>query len=1225
MMSVNIEKTPQNLCAHTIPLYGIHLIEASAGTGKTYNITRIYLRLLLERRLTVEQILVMTFTKDATEELRGRIDASIRDAINHWYELIENDEYFISISKNIESNEAIHCLKKALLYLDEAAIFTIHGFCKRVLTQHAFVTGMAFNANMESDCQDLVLEACQDWYRSLAKTSTEQFQLLVNFWQTPEQFLGQFYRAISQTAELQILSPQTVIDDFFYKITQAKQSLITEKTFIFTYLVDTKKGAERQQRCDEYQALIMWLDDVLNDIDHVNSSMPSSFFNGNRFSRSLHKVQFKEIFQGVNEIKKAKDKISQQISKAHAYEIVKSGVVNIRQTIITKKMQQNVLGFDDLITNLAQALLETGENKEKVAEQNDLAKCLFDQFPVALVDEFQDTDPQQFSILEAIYYRQTKPALYLIGDPKQAIYGFRGGDVFAYLNARNSCDQQWLMDINWRSSQQMITAYNRIFWGNDLTQQAQDVFGYNIPYTQVKASIKSQQLVNIDSQFNALQFVHINPIDTKTGQVSEKASLQSFRPVIANWCAQEISRLLQLNSNILNKDKTLVAKDIAILVRDGSEAAEIKSALNSQGLGSVYLSERENLLKTAQANQLVAVLQGILFVENDRLFTAAIASPLMGLTPVSFYQLQQNQHAWQQLKFAFVELRNQWQNKSFISMALMLLHQHFVILSEQKDRVLTNLIHLFELLQAASQRHHQGQELLFWLEQQVAMENPDGETELRLESDEALIKIVTQHGSKGLEYPVVFIPFVTRHKDPLKFANKAVTLLNYHDEQGQLQLSLDGTQSAKDAMQSEAYAETVRLLYVAITRAKQRCYLLTTQFSEAENSPLGRTLKWQKNENIQASLQQLATENSEQIGFISINEDELSIIMDENKVEQKKFKDLNYKAAMFNGKIERDWWLSSFSALNKNLRHRGISTPDRDNESNIDVANVSSNHLLRFYLAKGAHTGNLLHDILEHTDFSTPNWSQVLTQPLNHYADLAHAEHDNLIAWLDEILQTPLHFSLSVLADKKTGREVEPFSLSSLKISQTLRETEFYFPMNKTLSTSLIKILTAHRQAYHALSDKELNEKQQKLVPIKLPHYQKLNGMMHGFIDLIFCHQGKYYLCDYKSSHLGNNFNDYQETALVENIEQNHYDLQYLIYSLALHRYLQQRLPNYSIEQHFGGVYYLYLRGMSNNENPVKTGVFYRKISALELTALDQIFSGNNAENIKKVENNNGN
>jgi exodeoxyribonuclease V beta subunit len=392
-------------------------------------------------------------------------------------------------------------------------------------------------------------------------------------------------------------------------------------------------------------------------------------------------------------------------------------------------------------------------------------------------------------------------------------------------------------------------------------------------------------------------------------------------------------------------------------------------------------------------------------------------------------------------------------------------------------------------------------------------------------------------------------------------------------------------------------------------------------------------LKWKKGVAIPICLQQLSIENPLDIGFININEDELAITTVQAAEGNINYQ--QYNAASFSGKIERDWWLSSFSALNKNLHHRGISSPDRDNdrEANLAVVNSAPSHLLRFNLAKGAHTGNLLHDILEHTDFCAPSWPQILAKPLSHYADLANTQQDDLIAWLNEILQTPLHRTSNVIADSEVkceerndgqtkgfdkGDQTEENSasltLSSLQISQTLRETEFYFPMHKTLPVNLANILTAHRQAYHTLVNKNSKLSANIVAAVHLPPYQKLNGMMHGFIDLVFCHQDKYYLCDYKSSHLGNSFSDYQQTSLVENIEKNHYDLQYLIYSLALHRYLQQRLPNYNIEQHFGGVYYLYLRGMSKESQHTQSGVFYRKITSQELTALDQLFSANTVD-----------
>lgn len=1228
MSAENSVKQVENLCAHTMPLYGIHLIEASAGTGKTYNITRLYLRLLLERRLTVEQILVMTFTKDATEELRGRIDASIREAINYWHEFIKNDDYFIAISKKISSNEALFLLKAALLTLDEAAIFTIHGFCKRVLTQHAFATGMNFNAQMETDCKSLLLEGTQDWYRYLAKNSPEKFALVASFWQTPDHFFSDFSRALNQITPLQNLAPAQISADFNQLVEQAKAAIIAEQDFVFDNLINNASTSVAKVRMNEFNELMAWFEQVIDDVYYLaDHKMPSQFFHGGRFKKEA-KSTLQSVFYLANEVKQKAIKIIKQLNKAQAYLVVKQGIYHIREQLIATKQQHNVLSFDDLISLLAQALnnIDAGSvsSTHLKAQPNELAQRLFKQYPVALVDEFQDTDAQQFDILKALYFHgknlnlnhnatqnhspkneQTPPAsLYLIGDPKQAIYGFRGGDVFAYLSARNGCDRQWLMDTNWRSSSSLITAYNRLFWGNKLTETASDVFGYNISYTQVKVSPKGKELTAPDQQFKALQFVHINP-DSDHYIGRDGAVKQPFRVVMAKWCAQEIKRLLTAQAQVSEKTvkEKIVSKDIAILVRDGREASEIKAALTAINLNSVYLSDRENLLKTPQAQQLISLLKGILFVENDRLFTAAVANPLMGLSALKFYQLQQQQSSWQALKFSFLQLRAKWQHKSFIAMALALLHQHIMVNREKKDRTLTNLLHLFELLQSASQRHNQGQELIFWFEQQIAMDEADGETELRLESDEDLIKIVTQHGSKGLEYPIVFVPFVTRHKNPLTFGAKEVSLLSYHDQQGKLQLSLDDTKAAKTAMSDEAYAETVRLLYVAITRAKQRCYLLTTNFDSAENSPLGRTLKWQQETNIALSLQQLAQENNDNIGFVEINEGVIEQAFSAQVMSTTVIEPPSYMAQQFNGNIEGDWWLSSFSALTKSLPHSSISRPDRDNETSAALGQSQHSHLLRFTLTKGAKTGNLLHTIFEHCDFSAPNWSQILAKPFTHNPELEENK-SALISWLDEVLQTPL-----CQLDQTTA---SPLTLATLSMQNTLRESEFYFPMQQSHATKLAQLLTQHRQTSHQQAhNKENSASELKMMQaVNLPSYQQLNGMMHGFIDLIFCDQGKYYIADYKSNFLGDDFNDYNLANLTENIEQNHYDLQYLIYALALHRYLQQRLEQYNAEQHFGGVYYLYLRGMTSDKNYSQRGVFYRKISPQELQQLDELFSG---------------
>jgi exodeoxyribonuclease V beta subunit len=1222
--------TMNNLVAHQIPLTGKHLIEASAGTGKTFNITRLYLRLLLEKQLPVEQILVMTFTKDATEELRGRIDSFIRQALSDWDELIISDEFFMAISLHIDEKTAKIRLRQALLYLDEAAIFTIHGFCKRVLSQHAFSSGVAFNAQMETNCQDLVIQACQDWYRVLAKNNSEQFKQVAQFWPNPLNFLSQFSKAIAKHSPLDVVDAVQIKQQFIELVEQAVFNLENNQPLLLQYLIEVKKGAEKEVREAELASLILWLKAIVEDISCVSEKMPDGFIDGKRYARSKGKTELLSVFEPVKAVKLAVKTLTKKIEKAHALAIVRQGIYQIRENIIEQKLNTNLLSFDDLISTLAHCLenekltstiLKQSTAEQSIVEQSIVEQCsigqpskttlaqtLFQQYPVALVDEFQDTDPLQFSILEAIYYQQNTAALYMIGDPKQAIYGFRGGDVFAYLSARKDCDQQWLMDTNWRSTPKMIAGYNRLFFGETIDKaQSQpegnsNVFGYNIPYVPVKASpvaLKKYQ----ESTETALQFVHF--IDDE----AKKSVAQSFRPTMATWCANEIISLLTtpVTEPLTENNTKLTAKDIAILVRDGAEARDIKQALEHANLASVFMSNRANLMKSEQTEQLLLLLKGILFVENERYFSAALACDLLDYHPEKMYHLQQDELAWQNLKFAFEQLRNEWLYKGFISMALKLMHDYFCLSLENQDRVLTNLLHLFEILQAASQRHRQPQELLYWFEQQSRVDDPEVEAELRLESDDNLIRIITQHGSKGLEYPVVFVPFATRHKDPLKFGASSVTFIEYHDENKQLKLSLDGAEHAKQAMADEAYAETIRLLYVAVTRAERRCYILTTAFDKAENSPLGRALKWQAQQNIEQSLQQLMTDEPDSISLLVLSTQNNSSELNAQQMQLPATLGELGKVATFNGKIERDWWLSSFSALSKNLRHGGVSSPDRDSSAEKASAltsqtSITASILLRFNIAKGAHTGNLLHDILEHTDFSNPDWQQAMHWPLKKYGELGGGyQNEDLQHWLEQVLNTPLVLSL-------TPKPPEPFSLASLQKVKTLRESEFYYPMCNASTAKLTQLLTQHRNVDEYTGENITRKHQQSIV--RLPAYQQLKGMMHGFVDLIFQHNDKYYLCDYKSSHLGNEFTDYNQQAMKENIEKNHYDLQYLIYALALHRYLKHSLADYDISKHFGGVYYLYLRGMSDESQHKGCGVYYREISESELNALDQLFLG---------------
>ncbi|MDO6428475.1 exodeoxyribonuclease V subunit beta [Thalassotalea sp. 1_MG-2023] len=1157
------------LMVANMPLKGRHLIEASAGTGKTFNITRIYLRLLLERKLTVQQILVMTFTKDATEEIRGRIDQFLRTTLNDWDALILTDDFFTEIANITPSNEVKALLKRALLFLDEAAIYTIHGFCKTVLSQHAFATGTAFNANLEAQQHDIITLAIEDWYRTLSIQEPDTFALVSEFWLTPQTFSQQFSRLIGYREPIEVKEPNDEIAQFCQLAMQAHNDLIKAQPFLFEQLIDGKPVKEQESRKVEFTQLLDWLKACSDNYEHSQETMPTSFFNGRRFGRSKVKEQLVEIFSTVNLIKKRKDSLLSDIRKLYALKAITSGLATINENVVEQKKQQKILSFDDLIQSLADTLSESSAQP--------LIRTLTEQYPFALVDEFQDTDQDQYRILNALYQDQENTGLVMIGDPKQAIYGFRGGDIFTYMAARKAATYRWRMNTNWRSSKEMITGYNRLFYGNALSGEAKPVFGFGIDYNLVEASPNPRSnLLNCEK---ALSFIHF-PAE------NDKPVTQPFRQLMATWCANKIISLLK-------EQPKLRAQDVALLVRDGAEAQEIKQALKQAGLSSVYLSDRTNLWHSEETQHLIPLLKGILTPESDRYFCSAMANPLLSIAPSEYYNIRNDDLQWQQYKQLFIDLKTIWVSQGFVTMALKLMHTLIAIQGQESERSLTNLLHLFELLQAKSQQLRQPDELLHWLEQQYQQELPDQETELRLESEENLIKIVTQHGAKGLEYPVVFIPFSTRAKNPLRFGTKNIQAIAYHDDNERARVTLSADEQALTAMANEAYAESIRLLYVAVTRAEQHCFVLTTPFDKYHLSPLGKTLMLSANDDLLSAISQLADDQPNEITITVV--DDISV----EYYQQKQPDVANAEVAKFQGNIERDWWLTSFTALNRNLRDVGVSQPERNDdplnsqsELSNQILNVDHQGQLRFALTKGAAAGNLLHDILEHASFDDPHWAVDCQWPLSKYGALPDGfEQTHLYEWLDDIVDTTLI----------EPQVVENLSLSSLDNARCLKEVEFYFPLEKVSTKALTSFLLNHRKQQCQMH--LMPEVQRQLY---LPAFKTLKGMMHGFIDLVFEHQGKYYVCDYKSTHLGHNFSDYLPSALLGDIQRHHYDLQYLIYAVALHRYLKQQLPNYHPDQHFGGILYLYLRGIHPDQ--ANSGVFYTPISSLLLTQLDSLF-----------------
>ena len=1163
---------PEALLPESLPLAGRHLIEASAGTGKTFNITRIYLRLLLEKKLTVQQILVMTFTRAATEELRGRIAQTIRDSLNGWGKLGENDSFYARLEAQFDPSEARTILEPALLELDEASIFTIHGFCNRVLSQQAFASGLPFEVEMEADTKRLQIEVVRDWLRQVCYDDSSFTLLADKGWHEPEVFYDTFRTVLTSDIELEfpkLQQNEVELQEEFEALTSMQietyQNVCSHQDQILAGLLDSKRELES-----------LW-PEMLKGIGKVGGSFPQSLVS--KFSTySNYENKAKEFKSSLAQLKSLNAAHKSWFNNQTQYQnvirsrLVVGGILYIRQRIAHSKQKQAVLDYDDLIQHLYLTLVQNPEGA--------LSRQLRAEFPVALVDEFQDTDHKQYCILDTLYPASDKGSLLLmIGDPKQAIYGFRGGDIFTYLKARKDAQFHWHMDTNWRSVEAMVTAYNRLFWGNSLEAGAADIFRFGIAYDQIQSTAHAKSaatpLLDAEEGRSALNYLWLPKEDALN------ASSDGYMEQLADWCAHETCRLLEQSK--LGEEE-VVSGDIAFLVRSGREAEFVRCSLKKLGLDSVFVSNRTNLFDAEEAHELLLALTGIWNCESSKELIRALSTRLLGYSAESLAKLQDedNETDFEAARDLTRSLRQMWQQKGVMALMIHLMQHRYLPPRDTSERAMTNMLHLAEVLQARARQFKHPQQILKWFAEQCHM--PGGEQEYiqRLESDSQLVRIVTQHGSKGLEYPIVFIPFASKYQDPAKAGIRFKEVYTYQDQQkGSAVCQIGQSDDAKKSVKSEGHAESVRLLYVAVTRAAHRCYLGVAPFTNSHQSALGVALQVKKATEWEVPLQTICAESHKTASYLTVRQ------LPEHSNAQRA--QVN-RGELLTNKLDRilpeSWRLSSFSGLTKNSLSLRQDKKERSDETEPEqlIGEENDAEQIRFQIAKGAATGNLLHDTLEHTDFTKPNWELATEAPLVRFGLLLRHQVVELYEWLQSCLDTTLP---SLYPD-----EHGPFCLAELSWAQTLRESEFYYPMAELRRSALEQILATHRAEEEA----------------RLPCDRELKGMMHGFIDLVFEYQGRYYVADYKSTHLGNRFTDYAHDALEQNNRHHYYDLQYLLYMLALHRYLRYRIHDYEPKKHLGGVYYLYLRGMSqSNQKPF--GVYARKIKSELLEQLDGLFS----------------
>jgi len=1172
------------------PLKGTNLIEASAGTGKTYAISGLFIRLILEKKLLVNEILVVTFTQAATEELKDRIRGKLKQTL----EIIKTgngDDPVLKtlVEKCTDRVDAVRRVETALRNFDEAAISTIHGFCQRTLRENAFESGSLFDTELVDDLSGLKLEVVDDFWRNYFCNVSPIFANYIrNKNLNPDYFLKRIGR-LHEKPTLNII-PQTAVPDteqLEERYTTAFENVRHEWVSVSGIVEDIFLNFEGLNRAKYKKSNAAgWLVQIRN---YLSSNSPDPLF------EKFIKFTSSEI---NNSLKKNADPLNlpffdlcEELQSVYdglfgAFEQKRLGLEiklfeYLQDELAIRKQKQNIQFYDDLLNKLYYALLKTGGAE--------LCRAVRNKYKAALIDEFQDTDPVQYFIFDKIF-GGPENILFLIGDPKQAIYSFRGADVYAYLKAIKQADVRQTLTSNWRSEPALIKAVNAIF---EYTERP--FVSSEIPFIRATAAQKDDRaylIINGTSEPPFyLWFVDTDSLEERRLTRDGLIKKPDAQKIISRAIASETSRLLNLSAN--NKavigEKPLIAGDIAVLVRTNKEAHPVKEALSALNIPSVLYSDAD-LFESHEAAEMERLLTGIVRTDSESLLKAALATDIIGLNGEKIFELSENEKEWELWHDKFSYYHDLWNRFGFFRMIRFLITLENVrsrlLAFPDGERRLTNLLHLSETLNNISFKEKLDMTgLLKWLSDR----NDNNiqrleEHQLRLESDENAVKIVTIHKSKGLEYPIVFCPFTWGDSRLRKDGNNI-----FHDEQNDFQLTLDlgsdNYNNNKVSAEKELLAENLRLLYVAITRAKSRCYLAWGRFNKAATSAMAYMLVRPEHNDSSNLLTELEAgfngitdkEFYSRLKTIQSNADRALLLEKLPRDSGMKYippliDQNNLSCREFSGAIDHSWKVASFSYLISGLPYTA-ELPDRDLPGRSDELIKETHRSDIFAFPGGIKTGTLLHEIFEHYDFAQkaePALSELVTGKLEKYGfELSWT--DTVCDMINRVISAPLEHNGG------------SFTLSNIHGSDRLNELEFYFPLGAITPEKISGIFANHRILDIPSDFPELIQRLQ---------FSPVKGFMKGFMDLVFIYDNKYYLVDWKSNHLGYTIEDYSPEKLFNVMKNNHYLLQYHIYTVALNKYLSFKQPGYDYKTHFGGVYYLFLRGIDPSTGK-NYGIYY--------------------------------
>ncbi len=1161
-------------------LDGTVLVEASAGTGKTYAIEMLYLRLLLERGMDPEQIVVVTYTNAAAAELRQRVRARVRAAHEFLAGDAEASEPWMQyLEQRPDRDAAIKQLLTALFGFDRASISTIHGFCQRVLVEHAFDSGATFDLQMTADQTPIVDEVVRDFVA--ARLVTAPRALAAAVWgQGALQGMERFAALVAAQPELDVVpqaeAPSDTFEEWRRELEAARTLWRQRREEICALRVD-ERVLKKPSRMDR-ATVVAGLDTAFADGD---------YFASKRWP-DLYKITAEYLEQATLKKHKAETPthpffdscqrlcdLERELESAFRASLFGELADYARGELPRRKLQRGVAYFDDLLVELRAAL--------RSDRGTQLASKLRARFGAALIDEFQDTDPVQYEIFRRAFAEGGLP-LILIGDPKQSIYSFRGADVRTYVAAGREAKQRYTLNTNRRSSDRLVAGVNQLF----AVENAFLVDGIDFA-----PALPSEKVAEIGGDPGGLAILRC---EAPEAPPRERSGGGPYRRAILRALPTRIVSLLDGPATI--DDRGVRAGDIAVLCRTNAEAAELQVELRNRGVPTVLHGDR-SVFEAPEAEEMSRVLRALVDPRDAAAVRSALCTGLCGRNGDDLLRIEaeEAEEEWQGWIDRFDAWRERWLDHGFMS-AFRALIDHCestdrLLRIDGGERRLTNYLHIAELLQVASRRLRAGPlGLLDWLTLMSSDASARGEmaaedVQIRLESDEDAVILTTIHKSKGLQYPIVFVPYLWNSSAR---GGRSDWFRVFASAENRRAVYVDAPlpDEIKNTAALDQMAEDMRLAYVALTRAQRACFVFTTDYAadNPEKSPIGRLLA--------ERLSDGPPRDGDAIRFEPLPEGEPSLSVDGDRGPR-----LSPPPAP--PEIRRGWRVSSFSGLTRRAEELASEEEEGLDRDAVEEAPIARSldeaaEVPLADLGAGPRFGVMVHSVLENIDFAAVD-VEVVGETARRYAvgqRLGSSQLEVLTDALAEIVRAPL------LGD------APELSLAAVDRAHRLDELEFILPVAPNGAKRLDPVRLAEVLARHPDAvEPTYVERVGRL------DFKAFAGFLRGFVDLVFEHAGRWYVVDYKSNFLGRSWGDYAPRRLAASMHEHDYYLQYLLYVVAVDRYLRLRQPGYDYETGFGGALYLFLRGMT--PRLAGNGVFHDRPPARLIAELSSLFAGGDA------------